>query len=200
MSTADGMATYADLLDLPENVVGELIAGGLYASPRPSPRNANATAVLVASTGPAYHQGRGGPGGWWILFEPELHLGDDVMVPDLAGWRRERLPKLPDTAYFPQAPDWVCEVLSPSTARIDRLLKMPRYAAAGVKHLWLVDPILKTVETFALDQGSWRLLGAYGDERELRAPPFDAVALNPRALWGEDTAGEDSAGEDSAGD
>jgi Uma2 family endonuclease len=125
-----------------------------------------------------------GPGGWVLLFEPELHLDVDVMVPDLAGWRRERMPDAPTEAAIELAPDWVCEILSPSTARIDRVQKMPAYARHGVSYLWLLDPITQTLEVFALDQGHWMLLANHGGNEVVRAVPFDAVELRLERLWG----------------
>ena len=124
-----------------------------------------------------------GPGGWWVLLEPELHLGDDVVVPDWAGWKRERLPVLPDTAAFTNAPDWVCEVISPSTGRIDRSRKMWIYARAGVSHLWLVDPLLETLETYHLETGRWVVLGTYAGHDTVRAEPFDAVEIALAHWW-----------------
>lgn len=177
------LARYDDLLALPENRVGEIVHGTLYSSPRPAPRHARASSSIGVSVGGSYDHGTGGPGGWWILDEPECHLGPHVLVPDLAGWRRERLPSLPDTAWFEQAPDWVCEVLSPSTARLDRVQKMPVYAAAGVAHLWLVDPDLRTLEAYAREGERWLLLGSYADTDAVRVAPFDAVALDLSLLW-----------------
>ena len=117
-------ATYDDVLAAPPNKVGEILDGELFLSPRPEPRHAVASSALGMALGNPFHHGSGGPGGWWILFEPELHLRRDVMVPDLASWRRERMPRLPSTAGFELAPDWECVVLSPSTARIDRTRKL----------------------------------------------------------------------------
>src|SRR6187402_351383 len=138
-STAPRPATYADLVAAPEHLVAELIDGVLYTQPRPRGRHAQAASVLGMDLGSPFHRGRGGPGGWIILYEPELHLAEHVLVPDLAGWRRERLPEVPDAAYFELAPDWVCEVLSPGTALFDRRRKVPVYAQARVEHVWLVD-------------------------------------------------------------
>jgi len=140
MTAAPRLAHYEDLFDLPENMVGEIIDGQMHTQPRPAPAHALATSNLGVELGQPFGRGRGGPGGWWILDEPELHLNADIFVPDLAGWRRERMPNLPKTAWFEMAPDWVCEVLSPATARTDRILKLPRYAAAGIAHCWLIDP------------------------------------------------------------
>jgi len=178
-------ATYEDLFDLPENLVGEIIAGRLITHPRPAPRHARACSAIGFELGSPYDRGHNGPGGWWILDEPELHFGPDILVPDLAGWRRERLPSLPDTAWFELAPDWICEVLSPSTARTDRMLKMPRYAENGVAYCWLVDPTARTLEAFKLSNGQWLLLGSFVDEAEVAAEPFDAVTFPLGALWAE---------------
>lgn len=185
-STARKKATYEDLLAVPDHLVAEILAGGLYTSPRPAPRHAMASSVLGADIGSPFHRGRGGPGGWWIPDEPELHLGEDVLVPDLAGWRRERMPRLPEEAWFSLAPDWVCEVLSPSTARIDRVLKLPIYAREGVGHTWLVDPLARTLEVLRLDGSSWRIVATHGGDERVRAEPFQAVELDLLALWGEE--------------
>jgi Uma2 family endonuclease len=176
-------ATYDDLLALPEHVVGEIIGGDLIVSPRPAPRHAVATSVLGGELGPPYHGGRGGPGGWWILFEPELHLGDDVLVPDLAGWRRERLPVVPETPYFTLPPDWVCEVLSPGTARLDRQRKLAVYAREGVTHAWLLDPLERTLEVLRLDGHQWVIVGVHANDEEIRAEPFEATSLPLARLW-----------------
>jgi len=128
--------------------------------------------------------GVNGPGGWWILDEPELHPAADVIVPDIAGWRRERMPSLPNTAWFAQAPDWVCEILSPSTANTDRAIKMPIYAREGVKHLWLVDPDARTHENYRLqDGGRWLLLATLKDDDPVTQPPFDAITFPLNTLW-----------------
>ena len=177
------LAKYRDLFDLPEHIVGEILHGQLITHPRPAPKHARASSIIGGEVIPPYDQGRGGPGGWWILDEPELHLGRHILVPDLAGWRRERMPFFPDEAYFTLAPDWVCEVLSPSTARVDRVLKMPIYAEQGVQWLWLVEPILRTLEVFSLSEGHWRLEGAWQENDEVRAPPFDAIVIPLAGLW-----------------
>jgi Uma2 family endonuclease len=136
----------------------------------------------AAITGP-YDRGIGGPGGWWILDEPELHFGQDVLVPDLAGWRRTRMPRLPDTAFFPLPPDWVCEVLSPSTAMLDRAKKLAIYAREGVAHAWIIDPILGTLEVLQLESGRWAILATHYGNVVVRAEPFTDIDLELSALW-----------------
>jgi len=176
-------ATYQDLCALPEHLVGEIVDGELHASPRPASPHALASSGLGYDiTGP-FQRGKGGPGGWWILDEPELHLDRDVLVPDLAGWRKERLPVLPREPFFTLAPDWACEVLSPSTRSFDRARKLPKYAAAGVSHAWLVDPDAYSLEVFRRDGDLWVLLGTYVGDEKVRAEPFDAVELALSDLW-----------------
>jgi Uma2 family endonuclease len=178
-------ALYDEYLRVPEHKHAEIIRGTLYVMPRPAPRHATAASVLGSELNGAFHRGRGGPGGWWILFEPELHLVPfEPMVPDIAGWRLERMPELPTTTYFTVVPDWVCEVLSPSTTSIDRTEKMPIYAEAGVGHVWLVDPIAKTLEAHILgDERRWREVRIYRDGDRARIPPFEAIELELAALW-----------------
>ncbi|MEO1481514.1 MAG: Uma2 family endonuclease [Myxococcota bacterium] len=184
MKPARKPASYQDVLDAPDHVVAEIVAGELHTSPRPAGPHSEAGSVLGMLIGPPFRLGKGGPGGWWILFEPELHLGNDVLVPDLAGWRRELHPDLDRAAaYFRTAPDWVCEVLSPSTRSLDRVRKMPLYAEHGVRHLWLVDPESQTVEVFRLENQRWSLLSTYAGDAELRAEPFDAVPIPIGELW-----------------
>lgn len=177
-------ATYQDVLDAPENMVAELIAGGLHLQARPARPHGRATTTLGMVLGNPYQLGRGGPGGWWIEFEPELHLGEDVLVPDLAGWRREVMPTF-DTSvsYVTTAPQWVCEVLSPSTAAKDRVLKLPRYLAAGVGHAWFIEPVARTLEVFAAGDGAWRLVEAHEGDAVVQPPPFAAVPLALSDLW-----------------
>ncbi len=176
-------ATYEDLLALPEHVVGEIVAGELHVSPRPASRHARASSRLGERIGGPFDSGRGGPGGWIILDEPELHLGRDVLVPDLAGWRRERMPEMPDAAAFTLPPDWACEILSPSTSRLDRAAKRPVYAREGILHLWLIDPIAQTLEVFRLDGEGYRLVSTYAGDAVIEAEPFAAVPLELGALW-----------------
>lgn len=177
-------AEYADLFSLPATVVGEIIDGELHTHPRPAPKHARASSSLGVEIGGPFDQGKGGgPGGWWILDGPEVHLGADVLVPDLAGWRRERLPRLPDTAGIDMPPDWVCEVLSPATARLDRMTKMPRYASHGVPYCWLVDPSAKTLEAFKLRDSQWILLASFVEDAEVATEPFAAVPFPLASLW-----------------
>jgi Uma2 family endonuclease len=176
-------ATYEDLMKVPDHLVAEIIDGELFTSPRPAMRHARASSALGGKLTPPFDFGDGGPGGWWIIFEPELHLGRDILVPDLAGWRRERMPVYPDAAYCELPPDWVCEVVSPSTGRLDRVLKMPKYAINGVAHLWLIDPMLKTLEVYRLENARWLLLASHGEDEIVRAEPFDAVDLPLATLW-----------------
>lgn len=176
-------ATYEDLFDLPENLVGEIIGGRLMTHPRPAPRHARAQSSMGVEMGSPFDRGRDGPGGWWILIEPELHIGGDILVPDLAGWRREKMPKLPDTAWFETVPDWICEVLSPATARVDRVEKMPLYAQMEVGHVWLVDPDLRTLEAYENQQGRWLLLRTLADDARVALPPFEAVEWVLGVLW-----------------
>lgn len=184
-SPAHRPATYADLLKVPEHLVAEIIDGELHASPRPSPRHAVTSSVLGAELNPPFQQGRGGPGGWWILDEPELHLGSDILVPDLGGWRRTRLRRVPDEAYFTLAPDWICEVLSPTTYRLDRVKKLRVYAREGVAHAWLVHPVERTLEVLRLESGRWVIVGTFGGDAVVRAEPFQGVAIDLLPLWGE---------------
>jgi Uma2 family endonuclease len=176
---------YGQLEALPENLTGEIIGGRLYAQPRPTTRHALAESGLAMDIGSAYHRGRGGPGGWWILVEPEIHFVRDaeVLVPDLAGWRRDRMPRLPPDHRIEVAPDWVCEILSPSTARTDRMTKMPVYARYGVPYLWLVDPLAQTLEAFALHEGRWTVIGQFQDQAIVSAEPFQEIGLELGALW-----------------
>ena len=182
-ATRTASATYQDVADAPAHLVAELIGGTLYTHPRPAPRHATAGARLVGTLGPPFDHGNAGPGGWRILYEPELHLDAEVLVPDLAGWRRERMPALPDTAYFTLAPDWVCEILAPSTRSVDLVHKRPIYAAAGIAHLWLIDPVEEILEAFALDDGHWRLIAAVEHDDAVRIPPFDALTFRLAELW-----------------
>ena len=176
---------YAELEALPERLTGEIINGRLYAQPRPASRHVMAGATLGGELYNPYHRGRGGPGGWWILDEPEIHFIRDteVLVPDLAGWRRDRMLHLSRDQRIQVVPDWVCEILSPSTSGKDRLLKMPVYARYGVAYLWLVDPLSRTLEAFALREGQWVALGEFRDQAVVSVAPFADIGLELGALW-----------------
>ena len=176
-------ATYADLEALPAHVVGEIVAGELYASPRPAVPHAIAASRLMGELSGPFDKGRGGPGGWLILMEPELHLGEDVLVPDLAGWRNERVPTSLDVPAFTLAPDWLCEVLSPSTRTLDRKAKLPVYAREGVRHVWLIDPMPRVLEVFRLDAGGYSLVATHTGIEPVRVEPFEAVVLDLAFLW-----------------
>jgi Uma2 family endonuclease len=179
----DRPATYEDLEKLPDNFVAEIVNGELHASPRPAPPHASAGSVVGGTLVPPFHLGRGGPGGWWILLEPELHLAGDVLVPDWAGWRRARMPHLPKIAYFPLAPDWVCEILSPSTSQLDRARKLAVYAREQVPHAWLIDPLAGTLEVLRLEHGRWTILATHAGAEVVRAEPFADIDLELSSLW-----------------
>jgi Uma2 family endonuclease len=171
---------------VPRHQHAEIVHGTLYVMPRLTPKHASAVSVLVAELGAPFQQGRGGPGGWWILRGPELQLvPKEPVVPDLVGWRLERMPELPDTAYISLAPDWACEVLSRSTEKLDRDEKLPYYAEHGVRHVWLLDPIDKHLEVYALDASArrWREVRIHQGDTPVRAAPFDAIELDLAALW-----------------
>jgi Uma2 family endonuclease len=176
--------TYDDLLKVPEHLVAEIIDGELYASPRPSGPHGRFASALGMDVGSAYDRGRGGPGGWWILDEPELHLEEHVLVPDLAGWCRERMPELPRNHIFAITPDWVCEVLSPSSHRIDRAKKLPIYAEQGVAYAWVVDPEAQTLEVLKLGEGRWIVAATFSGDDVVRAEPFDAIDIELASIWG----------------
>ncbi len=176
-------ATYQDVLDAPEHQVAEIINGVLHLSPRPGGPAAAVNTALGTELGPPFHRGRGGPGGWLLLLEPELHLTDEIVVPDHAGWRRERLSVVPAGAYFSLAPDWICEVLSGSTEKTDRAEKMAIYASFGVKHAWLVHPRRRTLEAFRLHEGKWLTIAVHKDDDRVRIEPFDAIELDLAVLW-----------------
>lgn len=176
-------ATYADIEALPPNMIGEIVRGVLYANPRPASPHAAAATAISEELGPPFKRGRGGPGGWVILYEPELHLVEDVLVPDLGGWRRERMPEMPHVAAFDLSPDWVCEVLSPSTMKLDRGEKLPAYARAGVGHVWLVDPLQQYLEVLRLDRDIYSIVATHFNDAKVRAEPFDAIELDLSVLW-----------------
>jgi Uma2 family endonuclease len=177
-------ATYEDVLNAPENKVAEVLDGELFLTPRPGYRHARAQAAVHGQLWGRFDSGQGGPGGWWLLTEPELHFGDHTVVPDIGGWRRERLPEIPDRPWLDLAPDWVCEVLSPSTERIDRSRKLRVYAEASVAHAWLVNPVEQTLEVLRLAQdGTWTIVRVLTGPEPVRAEPFEAIELDLGALW-----------------
>ena len=183
--TTDGpsRATYQDVLDAPRYKIAEIVDGTLYTQPRPAVPNTVAASRLRARIAPPFDFGDGGPGGWWILHEPELHLGENIVVPDIAGWRRGRMPVPPAEAYFTLAPDWVCEVLSPSTRRLDFGGKLAIYACDGVRRLWLVDPGARSLEAFELRGTKWALTGKLFEDAAVSLPPFEAISFNLGDLW-----------------
>lgn len=189
MSTAEQLspaarkpATYADLEAVHPHLVAEILDGELVTHPRPVPKHSAAASSLEIELGDAFQRGRSGPGGWVFLTEPELHFGTDVVVPDLAAWRRERLPSF-DKAYIETAPDWVCGVLSPPTERHDKGAKRRIYAAAGVKHMWLLDPRAELLETFSLADGHWLVGPTFDNDTPVSAEPFGAITFPLTILW-----------------
>lgn len=182
-SAVKKLATYEDVLAAPEQLVAELVDGRLITSPRPTFPHARVGSGLGAKLYTLFDDGDGGPGGWVILFEPELHLGPHVLVSDIAGWRRERMPEIPNVPYSELAPDFCCEILSRSSASFNRAKKMPTYAAHGVGHVWLVDPLTQTLEVYSLDGATYRLLSVHANDDVVEAPPFDAVPLELARLW-----------------
>ena len=176
-------ATYQDVLDAPPDKVVEVVDGTLYIFDRPAAPHALASSGLGNAIGPPFQYGRGGPGGWWIIDEPQLHLDEDIVVPDIAGWRRERMPVFPDAAYFTLVPDWVCEVLSPSTRKLDLGGKSAVYARAGVGHIWFVDPIARSLEAKALRSGKWVVIATLHDDATVSLLLFEAISFNLDDLW-----------------
>ena len=176
-------ATYQDMLDAPPHRVAGLIDGVLHTFPRPASPQGLASSVLGTELMAPFHKGRGGPGGWWILDEPELHLGEDVLVPDLAGWRRTRVPEFPDIPYWTIRPDWLCEVLSPITRATDLGPKRDIYAREGVPHIWLIDPRARSLEAFELREGDWVRLARLAGDQPVSLPPFEAVSFQLGEFW-----------------
>ncbi|MGH6815137.1 MAG: Uma2 family endonuclease [Hyphomicrobiaceae bacterium] len=178
-----GPATYEDLCMVPDNLVAEILHGRLIAHPRPAPKHSRTASRLGGVLVPPFDLGRNGPGGWSIIDEPELHLGPHIVVPDLAGWRSERMPTLPETAWFETVPDWICEVVSPSSGRYDRVMKSGIYAAFKVGFYWLADPQTRTLETFVWQSGEWLLKGTFGDDDRVAASPFEEAPFPLGLLW-----------------
>jgi Uma2 family endonuclease len=178
-------AVYEDLYNIPENMTGQIIDGELIASPRPAPGHMNVASVLGAELVPPYRFGRGGPGGWIILMETEIMFGEHLLVPDLAGWKKERFPGWPEENWISTSPDWICEILSPSTAQTDKVRKMPIYAEYGVAHIWLIDPVIKTLDAFRNETGKWLLLASFAGEDRVRIEPFQETEIDLGDLWTE---------------
>jgi Uma2 family endonuclease len=176
-------ATYADLEKVPPHLVAEIIHGVLETHPRPLPRHGAAAFSLSGELSSPFQRGRGGPGGWIFMVEPELHLEKNVLVPDLAGWRRERLPTMPEQVGITTTPDWVCEILSPSTARIDQGPKRSLYAEWGVAYLWMLDPATRVLDGYQLVAGKWVLQGTATGSDEVCLPPFDAISFSLDSLF-----------------
>ena len=178
-------ATYQDVLDAPPNHTAQILFGTLHVFPRPRVRHARASSRLGAKIGGQFDSGGSSPGGWIILDEPELHLGPDpdVVVPDIAGWRRERMPEIPDVPALELAPDWVCEVLSPGTKGIDRGDKMAIYAREKVSFIWLVDPAEYLLEVYRREGSQWLRTGLFAKDARVRAEPFEEMELELAHLW-----------------
>lgn len=170
-------------IELPDHVVGEIISGELHVSPRPALKHGNATSSLLHELMGPFHKGKGGPGGWVIMMEPEIHLADHILVPDIGGWKRDKIPAITNETFFSISPDWVCEVLSPSTAGFDRVKKMPIYLEQNVKHIWLIDPILKTLEVFENNKTSWILVKTFMNDDKVRCVPFLEIEIDLSVLW-----------------
>jgi Uma2 family endonuclease len=176
-------ATYQDLVDAPEGLVAELIHGDLYLFPRPNPKHTRVNTNLPALLIPRLQFGQGGPGGWVFMAEPEIHRGGDVLVPDIAAWRVERYQE-PAEAYFSIAPDWICEIASPSTAKVDREEKLPTYRQWGVQYAWIVEPTLRTLDIYNGGAATWSLVRSFVGTETVRAAPFDDIELELALLWG----------------
>ncbi len=170
-------------MSVPDHLVAEIVEGELFTSPRPRKRHERAQGMLYMRLRGRFDDGGEGPGEWWIVGEPELHLGADILVPDIAGWRRDRVPNITDTAWWDVAPDWICEVISPSTGRLDRVRKLPAYAKYGVAHAWIVDPAELTLEVYRLIEGHLALISTHEGDDLVRAEPFEAIELPLSALW-----------------
>ncbi len=176
-------ATALDLEQVPEHLVGEIVGGQLYNSPRPAAAHTRAASRLGGALDGPFDRGHGGPGGWIILDEPELHLSSNIVVPDLAGWRRSTMPTLPEVSHFDLAPDWVCEIVSPGTESFDRSIKMPLYSEAGVSFAWLIDPLAQTLEVYENTSKAFHLVERYDGAAIVNPRPFDALPLELASLW-----------------
>jgi Uma2 family endonuclease len=176
-------ATYEDLLKVPDYLVAEIIDGELFTSPRPAVPHAYAAGALLATLVARLQRGQGCPADWWFLMEPEFHFGADILVPDIAGWRKTTMPRIPNVPWFDTAPDWVCEVVSVKTARLDRIRKLPRYARNGVPHAWIVDPVAQTVEVYRREGEHMLQFSTHEGSDAIRAEPFAPCELDLNDLW-----------------
>lgn len=176
-------ATYEDLCNVPDRFIAEILDGDLYASPRLAIPHAHAATVLSAELYGPFDRSGNDPEAWLFLNKPEVHFANDVLVPDIAGWRRARMPRVSAEAYTTLAPDWVCEVLSPSTEALDRGKKLTIYSREGVAHAWLVDPVRRTLEVLLLESGAWSVLDRHEGRVNVRAAPFAEIELELGALW-----------------
>ena len=174
---------YAELEALPANMVGEIINGTLHAHPRPARGHGSAASELLTDVSMRFGRGRGGPGGWKFIMEHELHLGPHVVVPDISGWKIDRYPSHEQTSYTIVPPDWLCEVLSPSTGSLDRLHKLKIYAEYGVHHCWYVDPIAQSLEVFILSNASYLVGPTFTGADPVIAPPFESHTFDLSLLW-----------------
>ncbi|MGA2936177.1 MAG: Uma2 family endonuclease [Syntrophobacteraceae bacterium] len=181
-------ATYDDLFSIPDNMTGEIIAGELIVTPRPSRKHGYVAYSLGGRLTPSYQFGEGGgPGGWIFIAEPEIGFGEDILVPDVAAWKRARFPVDEGHNWISVSPAWICEVLSPRTARMDKTGKMPVYARSGVQHLWLIDPLARTLDAFRLEEGKWVVIGLFVQNDRVRVEPFQETLLDLSDLWLEGT-------------
>ena len=177
-------STLADLDALPTGIIGEIINGVLYTRTKPRARHQRTTRLIGGRIGDPFDDGIGGPGGWWIVTEPGIELPNTPEIsPDVAGWRRERMPELPADESIRVVPDWVCEILSKTTRRHDQLVKMPYYAKVGVAYAWVVDLESRVLTVHRLESAEWRIIGTYSEETEARIAPFDAIPFNVAGWW-----------------
>jgi Uma2 family endonuclease len=181
--SAKESATYNDLLDVPENMIGEIVDGRLVVTPRPAPGHMNVVTILSEALGPPYRRGRGGPGGWIFLFETEIRLGEDIVVPDLSGWRKERFPAEFGHNWTAVTPDWICEVLPPGRFRNDKVRKMPLYARHGVGYAWIIDPVARAMDAFRLESARWSLPASFLENDKVRAEPFEEIEIALGDFW-----------------
>lgn len=188
-TTPNDPAVEAAFRAVPDTMIAEIVDGELHTLPRPARRHTRAASKLGGELYGPFWRGTGGPGGWVILDEPEIHLGPrpDIVVPDLAGWHSDRMPDdaaaEAEPSYYDVAPDWVCEILSPATEATDRGKKMRIYRREGVRHAWLINPLTRTLEVYRLDSQHWMLLDTFEEDSVVRAEPFDAIELSLAVLW-----------------